>query len=115
MHEMGIAMQIIKIAVDSIPESMKGNKVKSVNISVGKLSTIVPDSLKFCFDIAVRDTPVEGACLVINEIPVIAECNDCNITWEIETPAFSCNKCGATDISLKSGRELDINSIEIDD
>jgi hypothetical protein len=68
MHEMGIAMEIVDIARASIPEDMKGARIQRVNLQVGKLSAIVTDSLRFCFDMVVKDTPLEGAELAIEEL-----------------------------------------------
>ena len=113
MHEMGIALQVVEIAKNSIPPELTGVKVEAVNLKVGKLSAVVPDSLRFCFDVVVKDTPLEGAVLNIEEIPVKAACNDCNHIFEINGPAFSCPKCNSGGITMLSGRELDIESIEI--
>jgi hydrogenase nickel incorporation protein HypA/HybF len=113
MHEMGIAMQIIEIAIASIPGDMKNSRVQRVNLKVGKLAAIVPDSLHFCFEIASQDTPLAGAKLVIEEIPVVASCNDCGFQWTINDPVFVCQKCKSGSIQLISGRELDIESIEL--
>ena len=74
MHEMGIAMEIVDIAKASIPAEMKGARIQRVNLQVGKLSAIVADSLRFCFDLVVKDTPLEGAELAIEEVPVVARC-----------------------------------------
>ncbi len=113
MHEMGVAMQIIEIATASIPEDMKGARVERINLKVGKLSAIVPDSLGFCFEIAAKETQLEGAELVIEEIPVTARCKDCDNEWTIDSPVFSCSRCQSGSIELLSGRELDIDSIEV--
>jgi hydrogenase nickel incorporation protein HypA/HybF len=115
MHEMGIAMQIAEIATASIPEDMQQAKVERVNLKVGKLSAIVTESLRFCFQIVVQDTPLEGAELAIREIPVVARCKDCGSEWTIHHPVFTCKKCNSGAIELLSGRELDIDSIEIVD
>ena len=113
MHEMGIAMQIVEIATASIPEDIENVRIERVNLKVGKLAAVVPDSLLFCFDIVAKDTPLKGAKLVINEIDVVARCNDCNAEWTITEPVFSCKKCKSGSIEILSGRELDIDSIEI--
>lgn len=113
MHEMGIAMQIIEIAAASIPDDMAQSRVARVNLKVGKLSAIVTDSLRFCFEVATKDTVLEGAELKIDEIPVVARCNDCGVKWTIDSPVFVCNQCQGNQIELLSGRELDIESIEI--
>lgn len=115
MHEMGVAMQIIEIAAASIPEDMHHARVERVNLKVGKLSAIVTDSLRFCFEIAAKETQLDGAELIIEEIPVVARCNNCRHEWTIENPVFTCEKCSSGEIELLSGRELDIDSIEIAD
>ena len=115
MHEMGIAMQIVEIATASIPDDVKNIRVERVNLKVGKLAAVVPESLRFCFEIVAQDTPLSGAELVIEEIPVVARCNHCAAEWTIDEPFFTCQKCNSGDIELLSGRELDIHSIEIFD
>ena len=115
MHEMGVAMQIIDIATASIPEDMRPARVERINLKVGKLSAIVKDSLSFCFEIASKDTPLDGAELVIEEVPVVARCNSCSTEWTIDSPVFTCINCSGGDIKLLSGRELDIESIELAD
>ncbi len=113
MHEMGIAMEIVEIATASIPENMKDVKVEKVNLRVGKLSAIVAESLKFCFEIIISDTPLAGAKLKIEEVPVLIRCNECAKEFIIENPVFRCKNCNSSDIKIISGRELEILSIEI--
>ena len=113
MHEMGIALQIIEIAVASLPADLGEARVARVNLKIGKLAAVVPDSLRFCFDVAVKDTPLAGADLTIEEIPVVARCKDCNAKWTIDQPVFICKTCESGSLEILSGRELDIESIEV--
>ena len=115
MHEMGIAMEIVEITKASIPEDMKDARVQRINLQVGKLSAIVADSLRFCFDLVIKDTPLEGAELVIEELPVVARCKDCQSQFTVSEPVFTCRQCQGGNIDILSGRELDIKSIEIED
>jgi len=115
MHEMGIAMQVVEIAAASIPEHLKNSRVQGVYLKIGKLSSVVPDSLRFCFDIVSKDSAISGATLYIEEIPVKARCKSCENHWTIDGPAFSCPRCGSGTIELISGQELDISSIEIEE
>ena len=113
MHEMGIALQIAEIATASIPKDVGDVRVEKINLKIGKLAAVVPDSLRFCFDVAIKDTPLAGAELVIEELPVVARCKDCDIQWTISQPAFTCENCNSGSLEILSGRELDIESIEI--
>ncbi len=113
MHEMGIAMQIIEIAVASIPDDLNNAQIKRVNLKVGKLSAVVPESLHFCFQIAAQDTPLCDAELNIEEIPLKVRCMDCNVEWIAYEPVFLCRKCNGKSVEMLTGRELDITSIEV--
>ncbi len=113
MHEMGIAQQIIDIAAASIPAEMPGARVERVNLKIGKLSAVVPESLRFCFEIVAQDTPLAGAELAIEETPILARCKDCDARWTIDEPVFTCTSCGGGRLEILSGRELDIVSIEV--
>ena len=113
MHEMGIALQIIEIATESIPADAGDVRVEKINLKIGKLAAVVADSLRFCFDVAIKDTPLEGAKLSIQELPVMAQCKDCGTQWTIDSPAFICENCQSGALEILSGRELDIESIEI--
>jgi len=113
MHEMGIAQQIIDIATASIPPDMRPARVERVNLKIGKLSAVVADSLRFCFEIVSKDTPLAGAELAIEETPVVARCKDCDARWTITEPVFTCQACHSGSLEILSGRELDIVSIEI--
>ncbi|MGD2096366.1 MAG: hydrogenase maturation nickel metallochaperone HypA [Desulfobacterales bacterium] len=113
MHEMGIALQIVEIATASMPADLGEARVAAVNLKIGKLAAVVPESLQFCFEVAIKDTPLAGAKLVIEEIPVVAKCHDCGTQWTIDTPVFVCQKCQSGSLEILSGRELDIESIEV--
>lgn len=115
MHEMGIALQIVDIVKASIPADLDGVPVERVNLKVGKFSAVIPENLRFCFQVATQDTLLSGAELHIEEIPVTARCKECENGWEIPGPTFSCPQCGSGFIEILTGRELDIESIEIAD
>lgn len=115
MHEMGIAMEIIDIAKASVPADMQGARIERINLQVGKLSAVVIDSLRFCFELAVKETPLEGTELAIEELDVVVRCKQCQARWTVTEPVFTCKNCQSGDIDILSGRELDIKSIEIED
>jgi hydrogenase nickel incorporation protein HypA/HybF len=114
MHEMGIAMQILNIVKQSVPPE-EGIKVKKINLKIGKLTAIVPQSMSFCMEIASKDTVAEGAEITYNEVPVTLSCDECQKTSEILEPPFKCGSCGSEKIEIIGGREMVVESIEIAD
>lgn len=115
MHEAGIALQIVRIALGAIPDDAGKVQVRRVHLNIGKLCAVVPDSLIFCFRYAVRETRLDGAELVINEIPAMAECHAGGYEWFIEMPVFECPECDSRQTQMVSGRELEVESIEVDE
>ena len=115
MHEMGIAMEVLRIAQEAVPPAMAGVRIQRIHLKVGRLSAVVSDSLRFCFDVAAKDTIADGAELAIEEIAVNARCQDCAHQWAVDQPVFVCPACNSGRIDLLSGRELNIESIEIEE
>ncbi len=113
MHEMGIAQELVQIALNALPADLKDPRVASLNLRIGKLSSVVPHSLTFCFEIITKDTPLESAQLNIEMVPVRIRCNTCDREWEADTPVFRCPDCEKSQIELLSGREIDIVSLEL--
>jgi hydrogenase nickel incorporation protein HypA/HybF len=110
MHELGITQNIIAI----VKENAQGKKVQRVLLEIGQLSAIMPEAVKFCFDICAKDTIVEGAILEILEIPGMAKCSQCSATIPLDKPFGIC-ECGSTKLDLISGEELKIKEIEIEE
>lgn len=115
MHEMGIAQQLVQIAIDSIPEDIENPKVEKLNLRIGRLASVVEHSLTFCFEIITKDTPLENASLDIEIVPVMVLCNSCGKEWEVKGPVFKCPFCEDGDVKMLSGREIEITSLELVD
>ena len=65
MHELSITRNVVAI----VSERAVGQRVTRVRLEIGRLSAVVPDSIRFCFDICAQGTPLEGAELEIVERP----------------------------------------------
>jgi hydrogenase nickel incorporation protein HypA/HybF len=115
MHEMGIAMSIVEIVEESIPEAMRDRAVEAVVVDIGRLSTVIPENLRFCFTVAAQDSFCKGAELDITEIPLTLSCRSCFHGWEADEPTFMCPSCDGIDICIETGRELAVRTIRVAD
>ena len=113
MHEMGIAEELVKIAMDAIPEDMDDPKVAILNLRIGKLASVVAHSLTFCIEIITKDTPLENVRLVIESVPVKIQCKVCRQEWAVDTPMFKCPDCENGEVAMITGREIEITSMEL--
>ncbi len=112
---MGIAQQLVTIALDAIPDDIENPRVEKLNLRIGKLASVVEHSLSFCLEIITKDTPLEGAQMVIEAVPVQLRCETCNHLWQTDEPAFGCPQCRDGKVTMISGREIEISSIELAD
>jgi len=113
MHEMGIAQNILDIAL-SAAGTEGATKITRINLMAGELRGIVPLQLTFCFGLVAKDSIASGAYLSIEEVPVSGHCNDCNSDFSIKEYEYVCPKCGSTKIQVTGGTELSIKDIEIE-
>jgi hydrogenase nickel incorporation protein HypA/HybF len=108
MHELSIAMQVIEIAA----ERSSGRPIASIVLEVGRLTAVLPDALRFCFEGASEGTPAAGARLEIVEVPGRGRCRACGAEVELERPYGIC-ACGNSDLEWLSGEELRIKELEV--
>ncbi len=108
MHELGLTMEIVDVVV----ERAAGRPVRRVRVRVGKLAAVLPDALRFCFDLCAKDTSAEGAELVLEEVPGRARCRACEGMVDLVRPWGRC-ACGSEDLEELSGHELTVVEMEV--
>jgi len=115
MHELSIAASIVE-SVTEAAAAYPGASVREVRLRVGALASVIEDSLQFCWGITTEGTPLADAKLVVNMLPVIIHCEACGVDEELKgVQSFRCPRCDAPAADLRQGRELEIESIEIDE
>ncbi len=76
MHEMGIAQNILEIALEAANKE-GATRISRIDLVAGELRGLVPMQMTFCFGIVAQNTIASGAYLNIEETPVTAHCEDC--------------------------------------
>lgn len=115
MHELSIAASIVESVTESAA-AYPGARVKEVRLRVGALASVIEDSLQFCWELATEGSPLKGAKLAINMLPVIVHCDKCGVDAEMGgVQSFRCPRCGELAADLRQGRELEIESIELEE
>lgn|SRR5574340_1684888 len=114
MHEMGIAEGILTSAVDAA-EQAEGVRINSVDVTIGELTEVSEDALQFAWEALRTGTIAEGATLNVTMLDAASLCADCGREfahgrWD----GARCPACESYIVSLVRGRELKIDSIDID-
>jgi len=108
VHELAITQSV----VDAVGEHAAGARVSRVNVRIGKLSGVVPDAMRFCFELVTEGTALQGAELVIDEPTGNARCRSCGGRFALADLILLC-PCGSADVEVTSGRELTVQSFEV--
>jgi hydrogenase nickel incorporation protein HypA/HybF len=108
VHELAIAESVVETVTQRLP----GATVTCVCLEVGALSGVVPDSIRFCFDLATEGTGLAGARLEITEPPARCRCRACGAEFQPDSPVVLC-PCGSPDVAVLSGEELKIVSVQV--
>lgn len=113
VHELSIAMSLVDMASEEC-ERRGGVTIEAVHVRLGPLSGVVREALDFSFTVAAAGSPIEGARLVIEEMPLTAFCPRCEVERVIATPQhLRCPECGASTPDIAGGTELELFALEI--
>ena len=113
MHELSIATSIIEIAEEFAVKN-KGANITKIEIEVGELSGIVVDSLEFAMELAVVNTVLERAKIIITTIKGMTRCKQCGKEYVNSDWYTACPQCASMDFDITGGKELQIKSIFIE-
>jgi hydrogenase nickel incorporation protein HypA/HybF len=113
MHEMGITSGIIAAAVEAA-EAQHARRIDEIRISVGDMTEIVETALQFAFEVMREGTLAESATLVVQHVSPKSRCQECGTEFAHDKWDLTCPKCGTFMCEVLEGRELRIDSIEID-
>jgi len=108
VHELGITQEVVAL----VGEHCQGRQVRRVVLEIGKLSAVLPDAVRFCFDLCAEGTPAAGAELEIVVTPGRGRCRACRREVELDRPFGRC-ECGSTDLEWLAGDELRVRELEL--
>ncbi len=111
MHELGLMDAVMK-TVDRITKDEHLSHVNKIVLEIGELSGTVPHFITDCYKAVVADTQYEDTELVLEIVPGIARCNDCQIEFRIDIEKLSCPICDGRNLTPIEGKDLIIKEIE---
>lgn len=112
MHEMSIALSIVKIA-ETEARKAHVDSFSVIDMEIGTLAGIEFESLEFVWEAAVKDTVLENAEKRIKKIPARARCGDCEKIYSIAFIHDNCPNCGSFLKDIFQGKELRVKALEV--
>ena len=113
MHELGIMTGAME-AVEASARQAGATRVLRIDLSVGVMTEAIEDALRFAFEALSENTLCEGAELAINMVQPKSICTECGEEFSHDRYHVACPACGSGFTHIIEGKELQIDSIEVD-
>ena len=113
MHELSIARSIIAI-VEQAAKEEGFSRVLEIRLKMGEFSGLVPECLREFFPIAAKDTPADGAALVMETLPARFRCLDCGYEGPADRKNACCPDCRSTALRMTQGREFYVENLKVE-
>lgn len=128
MHELAIAQRIIEvIEAEAVKNGI--SKVRLARLKIGKMAAFQKEQLEFCLSSYEKNGALEGMKFEIEEVPVSISCKNCGKIFGdnrfddeeyahhiAHAPALyaapECPACRSANVSVISGSEMELVSIE---
>ncbi|GAP40645.1 hydrogenase maturation nickel metallochaperone HypA [Flexilinea flocculi] len=112
MHELSVTENILAIAI-AHAEQNGADQVSAIYLVIGEFSNLLPKCIQYYWNILVQGTICEKSVLHFDHRPAIFHCENCNHEYEIHQEMTGCPNCHSSNVSLVSGNEFWVDSIEI--
>ena len=112
MHEIGIVRSMCRTVLDYMEEN-NVTAVSEIVCEVGELSLVIPQYVEELFPPVAEGTPLEGAKLILETVPGMAECDDCDEIFNVIEHEGYCPNCGSFEKTILSGKDFLIREIHI--
>lgn len=113
MHEVAIMQSALELALEQAAAG-QATKIHRIRMRIGVFSGVVPDALRFAFDVLTVGTPAEGAEFQVDVVPARSTCRQCGAGFEVkDLSSFQCPLCEGEPGGFEGGRELEVSEIEV--
>jgi len=121
VHEFSVTSQIVQ-SVLTEAEKRGAKKVTEVHLTIGKLTFLGLEQVRFAYEVLTKDTIMEGSQLIIEEQEGIVKCGNCGYQgdfkyqddplYHVPLPTLKCPKCNNT-VTITAGKECTIKNIKM--
>jgi hydrogenase nickel incorporation protein HypA/HybF len=114
MHEGHFTEQIVDAIIQEL-EKYPGRKPKRVNVKVGEIYHLVPESVLLHYEYITKGTPLQGVALQLSQVPVQVKCNACSQSGPVEDHhMLMCSHCRSLDVYPIAGNNVTIEGVELE-
>lgn len=109
MHELSICNSIVGI----VRRYAEGRTVRTVNVRIGAMRQIVPETLVYCWSLVTEASDLAGVDLLVERMPAKVRCARCGREQILDEPVLRCETCPDATLDLVQGDEFLITSLDL--
>ncbi len=109
MHELSLAYNLKEILLERCGNST----VVEVEIEVGSLSGVIPETLEFCANMVLAETFGDGVRIVLTHKNAMVSCT-CGQEYELEDILDPCPLCKGYNRVIIDGTDIILKSVEVE-
>jgi hydrogenase nickel incorporation protein HypA/HybF len=114
VHELSMAMSLVELACEKA-SGLGDVRVEALHLRLGALSGVVKDALLFSFEVAAEGTPLAGARLEIEDVPLTVLCPRCAVERELGGFPLVCPVCQTPTPQVVRGKDLELLALEVNE
>jgi hydrogenase nickel incorporation protein HypA/HybF len=121
VHEFSVTSQVVRSVLEEA-EKRKAKKVTEVHLTIGKLTFLGLEQVRFAYEVLTKGTIMNGSTLIIDEQEGVVKCNQCSYEggfkyeddpmYHVPVPTLKCPQCGSV-VNIVAGKECTIKSIKM--
>ena len=94
MHEIGVVRAMVKTVTDYAAANQI-SEISEIVADCGELSLVIPEYVEELYPPVVKGTPLENTKLIVNIVPGMAECEDCDEIFNVIECNGYCPNCNS--------------------
>jgi hydrogenase nickel incorporation protein HypA/HybF len=110
MHEMSIACDILRCAVEAAGRH-GAQRIEELVVEIGPMRQVMAEALQAAFEMISEGTPAEGAAMKVIETAIKATCRDCGCGFEPTIDNFLCPRCEQANVEITGGNDIVLKSV----
>ncbi len=112
MHEIGVVRAMVQ-TVTNYAAANHIDEISEIVADCGELSLVIPEYVEELYPPVVKGTPLENTKLIVNIVPGMAECEDCDEIFNVIECNGHCPNCNSFNKTVLSGKDFTIREIHV--
>ena len=112
MHEINIVRQVMR-TVEEFAKENQVSDIREIVLDIGELSLVIPEYVEEIYPVVAKGTMFENIKLIIDVIPGLAQCSECDEVFNVIEHNGYCPNCGSFEKEVLTGKDFNIREIHI--